>query len=64
MTININQLVRPNIQKMKPYASARDEFKGAASVFLDANENPFPNDGLNRSIACRYVWRYKDTVAK
>ena len=48
MSINIHQLVRPNIQKMKPYASARDEFKGAASVFLDANENPFPNDGLNR----------------
>jgi histidinol-phosphate aminotransferase len=46
--MNINQLVRPNILKMKAYSSARDEFKGAASVFLDANENPFPNDGLNR----------------
>jgi histidinol-phosphate aminotransferase len=46
--MTINQLVRPNILKMKPYSSARDEFKGAASVFLDANENPFPNDGLNR----------------
>jgi histidinol-phosphate aminotransferase len=33
---------------MKPYSSARDEFKGEASVFLDANENPFDNDGLNR----------------
>ncbi len=46
--MTINQLVRPNILKMKPYSSARNEFKGAASVFLDANENPFPNDGLNR----------------
>jgi histidinol-phosphate aminotransferase len=46
--MTINQLVRPNILKMKPYSSARDEFKGAASVFLDANENPFPNNGLNR----------------
>jgi histidinol-phosphate aminotransferase len=46
--MTINQLVRPNILNMKPYSSARDEFKGAASVFLDANENPFPNDGLNR----------------
>ncbi len=27
------------MQKMKAYSSARDEFKGAASVFLDANEN-------------------------
>ena len=46
--MNINQLVRPNILKMKAYSSARDEFKGAASVFLDANENPYDNDGLNR----------------
>ena len=46
--MNINQLVRPNILKMKAYSSARDEFKGAASVFLDANENPYENDGLNR----------------
>jgi histidinol-phosphate aminotransferase len=32
---------------MKPYSSARDEFEGEASVFLDANENPF-NNGVNR----------------
>lgn len=25
---------------MKPYSSARDDFKGNASIFLDANENP------------------------
>jgi histidinol-phosphate aminotransferase len=35
----IQHLVRKNIQELKPYASARDEFKGEASVFLDANEN-------------------------
>ena len=45
--MNINQLVRKNILNMKPYSSARDEFKGEASVFLDANENPY-NNGLNR----------------
>jgi histidinol-phosphate aminotransferase len=45
--MNINELVRSNILKMKPYSSARDEFKGAANVFLDANENPYEN-GLNR----------------
>jgi len=28
---------------MKPYSSARDEFKGDAEVFLDANENPYPS---------------------
>jgi histidinol-phosphate aminotransferase len=25
---------------LKPYSSARDEFKGKEGVFLDANENP------------------------
>lgn len=36
---NLEQLVRPNIRTLKPYSSARDEFKGDANVFLDANEN-------------------------
>ncbi len=44
---NISRLVRKNILEMKPYSSARDEFSGSASVFLDANENPF-NSPLNR----------------
>ncbi len=38
----IEELTRPNIRRLKPYSSARDEYKGAvASVFLDANENPY-----------------------
>lgn len=37
----IENLVRDNIRKLKPYSSARDEFKGEASVYLDANENSF-----------------------
>ena len=41
-------LVRPNILALKPYSCARDEFKGReASVFLDANENPY-NTPFNR----------------
>jgi histidinol-phosphate aminotransferase len=36
---NLESIVRPNVLKMKPYSSARDEFKGAAHVFIDANEN-------------------------
>ena len=32
-------LLRENIKKLIPYSSARDEFKGEANVFLDANEN-------------------------
>ncbi|MDM1378034.1 histidinol-phosphate transaminase [Myroides marinus] len=38
---NISALVRPNIAKLSPYTSARDEYKGNEGVFLDANENPF-----------------------
>ncbi|MBN8578254.1 MAG: histidinol-phosphate transaminase [Cytophagales bacterium] len=44
---DINQLVRKNVLNLKPYSSARDEFKGQASVYLDANENPYPT-GYNR----------------
>lgn len=39
--------IRPNIWKLKPYSCARDEFKGEASVYLDANENPY-NNPFNR----------------
>jgi len=46
---DIENLVRANILKMKPYSSARDEFKDfdQKMVYLDANENPFEN-GVNR----------------
>ncbi|PLX22610.1 MAG: histidinol-phosphate transaminase [Marinilabiliales bacterium] len=44
---NINNLVRDNIKKLKPYQSAREELKNDNSIFLDANENPFPS-GYNR----------------
>ena len=40
--MNLEKLVRPNIQRLTPYSCARDEFKGReAHVFLDANENPY-----------------------
>ncbi|MCB9185277.1 MAG: histidinol-phosphate transaminase [Flavobacteriales bacterium] len=45
--VDIQKLIRPNVRNLKPYSSARDEFKGSASVWLDANENP-NNTGLNR----------------
>lgn len=45
--MNINNLLRKNIQTLKPYSSARDEYSGEAMVFLDANENPF-NAPYNR----------------
>lgn len=47
--MNIQNFVRDNINQLKPYSSARDEFKDTSAdmVFLDANENPF-NSGFNR----------------
>ncbi|MBT5288671.1 MAG: histidinol-phosphate transaminase [Flavobacterium sp.] len=45
----VENLIRENIKLLKPYSSAREEFKNGASnlVYLDANENPFET-GLNR----------------
>lgn len=40
---DVLRLVRKNIQNLAPYSTARDEYKGALGVFLDANENPFEN---------------------
>lgn len=39
MSFDIDRLTRANIKNLTPYASARDEFRGEASVYLDANEN-------------------------
>ena len=46
---NLQNITRNNIKNMKPYSSARDEFKDFSHtmVYLDANENPFQN-GMNR----------------
>jgi len=47
MEFSLQNITRKNIQALQPYSSARDEFTGEASVFLDANENPF-NAPYNR----------------
>jgi len=39
----LEKLVRKNVWRLKPYSSARDDFQGSASVYLDANENPNPS---------------------
>jgi histidinol-phosphate aminotransferase len=41
MNFDLNRLVRENIRNLKPYSSARSEFSGTASIFLDANENSY-----------------------
>jgi histidinol-phosphate aminotransferase len=47
--MDIQKLIRTNVKALKPYSSARDEFKDFDKdmVFLDANENPY-NKGVNR----------------
>ncbi len=49
MSFDINNIVRENVKKMKPYSSARNEFQNFTQemVYLDANENPYSN-GFNR----------------
>ncbi len=59
--IDINTLVRKNILTMRPYASARDEFKGEADVYLDANENPYPTS-YNR-YPDPLQWKVKEKLA-
>lgn len=45
---NLELLARKNIWELAPYSCARDEYNGVdASVFLDANENPY-NGPINR----------------
>lgn len=42
MKKTIEELTRANVRALVPYSCARDEYKGkAATVFLDANENPY-----------------------
>ncbi|MFN3800388.1 histidinol-phosphate transaminase [Belliella pelovolcani] len=41
MAFDLEKLLRPHINKIKPYSSARDEYSGKAGIFLDANENPY-----------------------
>lgn len=45
--MDLQKLLRKNISELLPYSCARDEFQGEASVYLDANENPY-NAPYNR----------------
>jgi histidinol-phosphate aminotransferase len=47
-SINLSNLIRPELLELKAYSSARDEFSTKESmIFLDANENPYETE-LNR----------------
>ncbi len=60
--MNIDKLLRENIRSLQPYSSARDEFKGEASVYLDANENPY-NTPFNR-YPDPLQWEVKELLSK
>jgi histidinol-phosphate aminotransferase len=60
--MNIQNLIRKNILALAPYSCARDEFKGEASVYLDANENPM-NAPYNR-YPDPLQWALKEKIAK
>ncbi|MFT3678761.1 MAG: histidinol-phosphate transaminase [Ferruginibacter sp.] len=66
MQFDLNKLVRNNIKNLVPYSSARHEFTGKASVFLDANENaygsPLP-ESFNR-YPDPLQWQLKFQLAK
>ena len=60
--MNLDKLLRENIRSLQPYSSARDEFKGEASVYLDANENPY-NAPFNR-YPDPLQWKVKEQISK
>lgn len=60
--MNLQKLVRKNIWDLKAYSSARDEYHGDASVFLDANENPY-NGPYNR-YPDPLQWEIKEKISK
>lgn len=62
----LHKLVRENIINLKPYSSARSEFKGEASVFLDANENSYgsPFDESFNRYPDPLQWKLKTELSK
>src|SRR6185312_12218193 len=54
---DLKSILRPNIAALVPYSSARDEFKGTADVYLDANEN-----SIGSAIDTHILNRYPDPL--
>ncbi len=44
----LDKLIRPSILALDPYSSARDEYNDDIAVLLDANENPYGDNLINR----------------
>src|SRR5882757_9728845 len=66
MEFDLSKLVRKNIKTLQPYSSARHEFTGKASVFLDANENAYGSpvaENYNR-YPDPFQWQLKFQLAR
>ena len=63
---DIQNLLRGNIKNLTPYSSARDEFKGEARVFLDANENSLgsPLTKWYNRYPDPMQWKVKEAISK
>ena len=63
---DLNKLLRDNIRELVPYSSARDDFKGEAQVFLDANENSLgsPLTKWYNRYPDPHQWKVKEALAK
>lgn len=65
-TFDIKKLTRASVQKLRPYSSARDEFKGRAEIYLDANENAYGSvvgENLNR-YPDPMQWKLKEKISE
>jgi histidinol-phosphate aminotransferase len=65
MEFNIETLVRDNIKQMAAYSSARHEYSGVASIYLDANENSFGSplaENFNR-YPDPLQWKLKEKIS-
>ncbi len=65
-SFTLQAILRPHIQSLTPYSSARDEYTGKEGVFLDANENPLGStteaDAYNR-YPDPHQWAIKEKLA-
>lgn len=63
---DLDKLLRDNIRQLVPYSSARDEFKGEAQVFLDANENSLgsPLTRWYNRYPDPHQWKVKEALGK
>ena len=63
---NLDKLLRDNIRQLVPYSSARDEFKGEAKVFIDANENSLgsPLTKWYNRYPDPHQWKVKEAIGK